>query len=88
VPTRVYDKTIAVLKTAVEQAKLGRDEKLGAIRRLDEQARRLERHVSGPSLVEHVADEEARSHEYGGRSIFGREPPPQAATVSSASRTA
>jgi hypothetical protein len=88
VPTRVYDKTIGVLKAAVEQAKLGNDEKLAAIRRLDEQARRLERHASGPSLDAYVAEEDARSHEYGGMSIFGPEPPPQAATVSTASRTA
>jgi uncharacterized protein len=88
VPTRVYDRTISVLKTAVEKAKLGSDEKLAAIRRLDEQARRLERYATGPSLGEHVADEGALSHEYGGRSVFGPEPPPQAATVSSASRTA
>jgi hypothetical protein len=74
VPTRVYDRTIAVLKTAVEQAKLGRDEKSSAIRRLDEQARRLERHVSGPSLDAVMAEERRRSNEYGGRSVFGWEP--------------
>ena len=50
VPTKVYDKTIGILKTAVTQAKLGNDEKLGAIRRLDEQARRLERHADRPVL--------------------------------------
>jgi hypothetical protein len=88
VPTRVYDKTIGVLKSAVEQAKLGNDEKLAAIRRLDEQARKLERYASGPSLDAYVAKENARSHEYGGMSIFGPEPLPQAATVSRASRTA
>jgi hypothetical protein len=75
VPTRVYDKTIGVLKSAVEQAKLGRDEKLGAIRRLDEQARRLEAYVSGPSFEAMVAEERNRSHEYGGRTVFGWEPP-------------
>ena len=75
VPTKVYDKTIGVLKSAVAKAKLGNDEKLGAIRRLDEQARRLERHASGPSLGSFVAEERARSHEYGGRSVFGWEPP-------------
>jgi uncharacterized protein len=75
VPTRVYDKTIGILKTAVGQAKLGQDEKLGAIRRLDEQARRLERYVSGPSFEAVVAEERARSHDYGGRSVFGWEPP-------------
>jgi hypothetical protein len=75
IPTRVYDKTIGVLKAAVSAAKLGNDEKLGAIRRLDAQARRLEAHVSGPSLGAHIAEERARSHEYGGRSVFGWEPP-------------
>jgi hypothetical protein len=88
VPTRVYDKTIDVLKSAVQNAKLGNDEKLGAIRRLDEQARRLERYVSGPSFEAVTAEERIRSHEYGGRSVFGREPSPQAATASRASRTA
>jgi hypothetical protein len=48
VPFKVYDRTIAVLKTAVQKAQLGRSEELAAIKRLDEQARRLERHASGP----------------------------------------
>jgi len=75
VPTKVYDKTIGVLKTAVQQAKLGNEEKFAAIRRLDEQARRLERHAAGPSLASFMAEESRRSHEYGGRSVFGWEPP-------------
>jgi hypothetical protein len=74
VPIKVYDKTIGVLKSAVQQAKLGNDEKLGAIRRLDEQARRLERYVGGPSFEAAIAEERARSNEYGGRSVFGEEP--------------
>ena len=74
VPLKVYDQTIAVLKTAVDQAQLGNDERLGAIRRLDEQARRLERWASGPSLDGHVAEELSRSHAFGGRSVFGEEP--------------
>jgi uncharacterized protein len=76
VPTRVYDKTIGILKTAVAQAKLGQEEKLGAIRRLDEQARRLEAHVSGPSFEGYIGEETRRSHEYGGRSVFGWEGAP------------
>jgi uncharacterized protein len=88
VPTKLYDRTITVLKSAVEKAKLGHDEKLGAIRRLDEQARRLERYAAGPSLDAHIAEERRRSHEYGGMSVFGAEPAPQAGTASSASRTA
>jgi hypothetical protein len=75
VPTRVYDKTIAVMKSAVGSAKLGNEEKLAAIRRLDEQARRLERTATGPSVEALISEERARSHDYGGRSIFGWEPP-------------
>jgi len=84
VPITVYDKTIDVLKSAVAQAKLGNDERLEAIRRLDEQTRRLERQATGPSFPEFVAEERQRSHEYGGRSVFGWEPAPDAAGVKNA----
>lgn len=43
VPLDVYDHTIRVLTQAVGQARLGREDKLAAIRRLDEEARRAER---------------------------------------------
>jgi hypothetical protein len=77
VPTKVYDQTIAVLKSAVAKAKLGNDDRLAALRRLDVQARRLERSVSGPSLPEFLDEERGRSHDYGGRSVFGWEPEAQ-----------
>lgn len=73
VPTKVYDETIRVMKAAVQQAKLGNDERLDAIRRMDAETRRLERIATGPSLQQYVAEERARSHEYGGRSVFGWE---------------
>ena len=76
VPLKVYDRTIGVLKSAVQKAKLGQSEELAAIKRLDEQARRLERHASGPSVEALFAEERARSHQYGGRSVFGAKPPP------------
>ncbi len=76
VPTRVYDHTIQVLKSAVTQAKLGKEEQLAALQRLDAQARRLERHASGPSVEAFIAEERQRSHEYGGRSVFGWEKAP------------
>ena len=75
VPTRVYDRTIAVMKEAVTSAKLGQDEKLAAIRRLDQQARRLEATATGPSVEALIAEERGRSHAFGGRSVFGWEPP-------------
>ncbi|WP_149536546.1 DUF763 domain-containing protein [Siccirubricoccus phaeus] len=76
VPIRVYDRTIEVMKSAVLKAKLGNEEELAAIRRLDDQARRLERAATGPSVPALIAAERASSHEYGGRSVFGWEPPP------------
>ena len=76
VPVKVYDKTIEVLKSAVARAKLGNEDRLEALRRLDEQARRIELSVVGPSLPEFVAQEMRRSHEYAGRSVLGWEPAP------------
>lgn len=78
VPLRVYDQTISVLKSAVQKAKLGQQEELFALQRLDEQARVLERYATGPTVEEHIADERAKSHAYGGRSIFGDERAPDA----------
>ena len=77
VPLRVYDETIRVLKSAVRKARLGNTEELGALQRLDDQARRLEG-AAGPSVQEVIAQERERSHQYGGRSVFGWEPPPEA----------
>jgi uncharacterized protein len=78
VPLKVYDETIKVLKSAVQKAKLGRDEEVGALRRLDQQALKLERHATGPfpSVEKLIAEEIGRSHSYSGRSVFGWEPPP------------
>jgi hypothetical protein len=73
VPIKVYDETIRVLKSAVQKAKLGRTEELDALRRLDTQARLLERSARGPSLDAFVAAERARSPELDGRSVFGWE---------------
>jgi uncharacterized protein len=75
VPTKVYDETIRVLKSAVTKAKLGQDEQLSALQRLDREARRLERVVDGPPLQKMVGEEFKMSHAYGGRSVFGWEQP-------------
>ena len=71
VPLRVYDETIRVLKSAVSSAKLGREEEINALRRLDQQARLLEQNASGPPVEELIAEERRLSHSYGGRSVFG-----------------
>ncbi len=76
VPLRVYDQTIGVLKAAVTNAKLGREEQLDALRRLDAQARRLERETTAPLVEAVIAEERRASHGYGGYSVFGPEPAP------------
>jgi hypothetical protein len=73
VPIKVYDETIRVLKSAVQKAKLGQGEEMQALQRLDDQARRLERCASGPSLASFVAQERDASPSLGGRSVFGWE---------------
>lgn len=86
VPLKVYDETIGVLKSAVQKARLGRDEELGALRRLDDQSRQVDRYVTGPSLKEIVAGEFDQSHLLGGRSVFGWEPAPTDAPATSAKK--
>ncbi len=86
VPIKVYDHTITVMKRAIRAAGLGHSEELAAIRRLDEQARRLERDASGPSVEALIAEERTASHFYGGRSVFGVEPAPGEAAVRGAPR--
>jgi uncharacterized protein len=76
VPLKVYDETIGVLKSAVQNARLGRDEELAALRRLDAQSRQIERRAAGPTVDEVIAEELTLSHSYGGRSVFGWEPAP------------
>jgi len=65
-----------VLKTAVAKARLGREEELAALQRLDDQVRRLEGHVTSPAFPQLVDQERRGSHGYRGRSVFGWEPPP------------
>ena len=76
VPLRVYDETIRVLKSAVQRARLGREEELDALKRLDQQARLLEHHAAGFSVENLIAEERVHSHSYGGRSVFGWAQPP------------
>jgi hypothetical protein len=71
VPLKVYDETIRVLKRAVRNAKLGREEELGALRRLDAQARALERIARGPRFDALVDREVRDSPGYGGMTVDG-----------------
>lgn len=86
VPLKVYDETINVMKSAVMKGKLGREEELQALRRLDDQSRSMERYVTGPDLKEIVAGEFRRSSTFGGRSVFGWEPPTEDMPVDGTTR--
>ena len=74
VPLRIYDETIRVLKDAVTRAKLGNDDRLAAIRRLDAQARLAEQLAAGsepPDFERFLLSERARSASYGGMTVQG-----------------
>ena len=74
VPIKVYDETIRVLKSAVQNAKLGRDEEMQALKRLDDQARRLER-IGDRAIARGLHRRRARrlAFDLDGRSVFGWE---------------
>lgn len=72
VPLKVYDETLRVLKQAVARARLGRADRLDALRRLDSQARQLERSARGPTFESFVANERAEASRLGGRTVVDR----------------
>ena len=61
------------MKSAVGNAKLGRDEEMQALKRLDDQARQLEQTFQGPRLESFIGTERAASPMLGGRSVSGWE---------------
>jgi hypothetical protein len=77
VPLRVYDETLRVLREAIDRAKLGNDDRLSALRRLDEQSRLAEAAAAGkplPSLPALISRERALAPERGGRTVFDDRP--------------
>jgi uncharacterized protein len=78
VPLKVYDETIRVMKTAVQKAKLGQRDMLAALKRLDDEARRVEGGGAEAPVADVIAEERRLSHSFAGRSVFGWEPAPEA----------
>ena len=71
VPTKVYDRTIDTLRTAVERAKIGRTDRQQALKRLHEQARRIEgTFVPNDNFDKLIEEEWASSNLWGGRTTF------------------
>ena len=75
VPLRVYDESIGVLRRALDEARLGRTEKLDGFRRLDAFTRMVEARCATEADVDAtMAHERGVSHHYGGRTVFDDRP--------------
>jgi hypothetical protein len=77
VPLDVYDQTLRVLRDAVDRAKLGNDDRLSALRRLDDQSRLAEAAAGGrplPSLPALLSEERALAPARGGRTVINDRP--------------
>jgi len=71
VPLRTYDESLAVLRRALDAARLGNTEKVQGFRRLDSLTRRVEeRQQPLANFAAAVAYERAISAELGGRTVF------------------
>jgi len=79
VPLRVYDETVRVLKDALGRAQLGQDERLAAIRRLDDQARLIDAAAVTPAELQAGFAREWRDKPaLGGRTVMDdRKPRPK-----------
>jgi hypothetical protein len=78
VPLKVYDESIAVLRRALDSAKVGQTEKLGGFKRLDSFTRAIEER-RGPEadVAATIAHERAISPSLGGRTVM--DPPSRSA---------
>ncbi len=71
VPLKTYDASIAVLRRALDHAKLGDPERSGGLRRLDQFVRTVEQRYSpSADFAKTIAHENAISHALGGRSVL------------------
>ena len=78
VPLAVYDESIAVLRKALDAAKLGHTDKLDGMARLDAFARGIERRRSPEADVEAaIGHERAISPTLGGRTVLDDRPLPR-----------
>lgn len=76
VPLRVYDESIAVLRKALDAAKVGHGDKLDGMARLDAFARGIERRRAPDADVEAaIAHERQIAPSLGGRTVFDDPPP-------------
>jgi hypothetical protein len=78
VPLDVYDESIAVLRRALDSAKVGHTDKLGGFKRLDTFTRAIEaRRVPEADVAATIEHERAISPSLGGRTVFDDRPRPR-----------
>jgi len=78
VPTKVYDRTIEVLQTSLDRAKLGDHDRSDGLLRLHKFVATVERTLQPEADFDAVVAHEHRiSPSIGGRSVFGFERPPK-----------
>ena len=70
-PLKTYDESIAVLRRALDAAKVGHADKLDGMKRLDRFARSIEQRLAPEADVDAtIAHERAISPAYGGRTVM------------------
>ncbi|HWB12424.1 MAG TPA: DUF763 domain-containing protein [Pirellulales bacterium] len=75
VPTKVYDRTVEVLQTALDKAKVGNPQRSEGLKRLHRFVLKVERELKPRANFDELLGHERRiSHLHGGRSVFGRAP--------------
>jgi uncharacterized protein len=78
VPTKTYDQTIDILRSAVEKAKLGNTDKSDAIKNLTLAAQAIEKNfMPNANFYKVIEEERKNSYKYGGRTVFGKAKPPK-----------
>jgi hypothetical protein len=77
VPLKVYDETINILRTSIEKAKLGANEKQQAIKQLTMLAQDVEKSfIPKPFFEDVVRKEREESYKYDGMTVMGKARPP------------
>jgi uncharacterized protein len=78
VPTKTYDETIQVLRSALMKAKMGEGDKKKAIKNLTLAAQAMEANfVPNANFYKVIENERRDSWKYGGRTVFGKAKPPK-----------
>lgn len=78
VPTKTYDQTIEIIRTALDKARLGVTDKNEAIKNLSLAAQAIEKNFIPNANFYKVIEQERRdAWKYGGRTVFGKSKPPK-----------